>query len=68
MYRDVTVWVSSLLQMKERKFAIQSLQLRSWKWLWPEQHEWNAQQAAGGIYHLSLGLNASKSYVQLYKQ
>ena len=66
-YQDVKVWVSSPLQMKKVKLAVQSVQLRSWKWLWPEQKEWNAQQAAGGTYHLSLSLHALEYPVQLFE-
>ena len=41
------------------------VQLQSWKWVWPEQNEWNAQTAARGICQLSLRLHALKFLVQL---
>ena len=46
-------------------FVFFCVQLQLWKWVWREQNEWNAQTAAGGIYHQSLRLHALKFLVQL---
>jgi len=35
--------------------------------VWPEQKEWNAQHAAGGVYHMFLGLQDLESFVQLFQ-
>ena len=35
--------------------------------MWPEQKEWNAQHAAGGVYHMSIRLQVLESFVQLFQ-
>jgi len=35
--------------------------------VWPEQNEWNAQHAAGGVYHMFLRLQDLESLAQLFQ-
>jgi hypothetical protein len=35
--------------------------------VWPEQNEWNAQHAAGGVYHMSVRLQDLEFLAQLFQ-
>jgi len=48
-------------------FVVQSVRLWSWKWAWLEHNEWNAQHAAGGVYHMSLRLQDLEFLEQLFQ-